>query len=93
MTYLGGFIIIGVKGLFHSDWLGAGLAESPIGSELGEGKMGKSSNPALHYRCELLALLAGFLDSAQAELSPDTRLPAVQLLHSQGDLGQIPSNC
>jgi hypothetical protein len=25
-TYLAGFIIIGVKGLFHSGWLGAGPA-------------------------------------------------------------------
>jgi hypothetical protein len=24
MTYLAGFILIGVKGLFHSYWLGAG---------------------------------------------------------------------
>jgi hypothetical protein len=38
MTYLVGFIIIGVKGLFHSDWLGA----SPIGPQLRVGKNGKS---------------------------------------------------
>jgi hypothetical protein len=42
MTYLVGFIVIGVKGLFHSDWLGAGPAASPIGPQLGEGETGKS---------------------------------------------------
>jgi hypothetical protein len=31
MTYLAGLFVIGVKGLFHSDWLGAGPAVSPIG--------------------------------------------------------------
>jgi hypothetical protein len=37
MTYLAGFIIIWVKGLFHSDWLSAGSAASPIGPQLGGG--------------------------------------------------------
>jgi hypothetical protein len=32
MTYPSSFIIIGVKGLLHSDWLGAGPAASPIGA-------------------------------------------------------------
>ncbi len=38
MTYLESFIAIGVKGLFHFDWLGAGLA-SFIGPQLGEGNI------------------------------------------------------
>jgi hypothetical protein len=51
MTYLASYIIIWVKGLFHSDWLGASLAVSPIGPQLGEGEIGQSSNPAPpHYR-------------------------------------------
>jgi hypothetical protein len=33
MTYLAGFIIIGVKGLFHSDWR-AGPAASPTGAQV-----------------------------------------------------------
>jgi hypothetical protein len=45
MTYLASFIITGVKGLFYSDWLGASLATSPIGPQLGEGEMGKSGGP------------------------------------------------
>jgi hypothetical protein len=36
MTYLAFFIVIGVKGLFHSVWLGAGPAASPIGPQPGE---------------------------------------------------------
>jgi hypothetical protein len=44
MTYLAGFIVIGVKCLFYSDWLGAGPAASTIGSQLGEGETGKSGN-------------------------------------------------
>jgi hypothetical protein len=57
--------------------------------------MGKSSNPPppLHNRGELRVDLAGFPDSAQAELSRDTppppNLPVVQLLHSSADPGQI----
>jgi hypothetical protein len=51
MTYLASYIIIWVKGLFHSDWLSASLAVSPIGPQLEEGEMGQSSNPApQHYR-------------------------------------------
>jgi hypothetical protein len=45
MTYLAGFIVIGVKGFFHSDWLGAGLSASPIGPQLVAGETGKSSSP------------------------------------------------
>jgi hypothetical protein len=33
------------KGLFHTDWLGAGLAASSIGPQLSEEEMGKSSAP------------------------------------------------
>jgi hypothetical protein len=44
MTYLASFIVIGVKCLFYSDWLGAGPAASPIGPQLGEGETGKSGN-------------------------------------------------
>jgi hypothetical protein len=38
------FIVIVVKGLFHSDWLGFSPAASPIGPKLGEGETEKSSN-------------------------------------------------
>ncbi len=34
-----------MKGLFHSDWLGASPVASPIGPQLGEEEMGKSGNP------------------------------------------------
>jgi hypothetical protein len=44
-TYLSAFIAIVVKGLFHSDWLGACPAASPIGPQLGEGETGKSGKP------------------------------------------------
>ncbi len=46
MTYLASYIIIWVKGLFHSVWLGASLAVSPFDPQLGEGETGQSSNPA-----------------------------------------------
>ncbi len=57
----------------------------------------RRKNPAtpLHYRGELRVDLAGFLDSAQAELSHDVKHPylqVVQLLHSSADPGQITSN-
>jgi hypothetical protein len=42
MTYLAGFIVIRVKGVFHSDWLGA---VSPIGPQLFDGETGQSGNP------------------------------------------------
>jgi hypothetical protein len=45
MTYLAGFIVIGVKGLLNSDLLGAGPAASPIGPQLDAGEVGKSGNP------------------------------------------------
>jgi hypothetical protein len=63
MTCLGGFYVMAVKGLFHSDWLGAGPAVSPIGSQLGKGEIGRLGTP-MHYRDELRAALADFLDSA-----------------------------
>jgi hypothetical protein len=96
LTYLlAVFIIIGVKGLFHSDWLGAGLAASPIGPQLGEGETEKYGYPAaLYSRGELQLDLVGFLDSVLAESSHDTPpVPATQLLHSSADPGQITSNC
>jgi hypothetical protein len=58
MTYLANFVVIDVKGLFHSDWSGAWPSA-------GEEEMGKSSNSPLHYRGELWMDLAGLLDSAQ----------------------------
>jgi hypothetical protein len=60
MTYLAGFIVIRVKGLFRSDWLGASLEASPIGPQLVGGKMGNASNPTAHYGCKPEADLAGF---------------------------------
>jgi hypothetical protein len=47
MTYLAGFIVIGVKDLFRSDGPGADLAASPIGRQPGGGEIGKSVNPHL----------------------------------------------
>ncbi len=56
----------------------------------------RRENPATppHYKGELRVDLAGFLDSAQAELSGDTPpyLPVVQLLYSSADPGQITLN-
>jgi hypothetical protein len=34
-----------LKDLFHSDWLGAAQAASPIGPQLGERETGKSDTP------------------------------------------------
>jgi hypothetical protein len=45
MNYLASFLVIGVKGLLHSEWLGTSPAASPIGPQLGEGKTGKSGTP------------------------------------------------
>jgi hypothetical protein len=45
MTHLGGFIVMGVKGIVHSDWLGAGPAVSPIGSQLAKEEIGKLGPP------------------------------------------------
>jgi hypothetical protein len=56
------FIVIVVKGLFHSDWLGSSPAASPIGPQLGEGETEQSGNSPL----------AGFLDPTQAEQSHGT---------------------
>ncbi len=78
MTYLASFIIIGIKGLFRSDWLGEARAASPVGPQLVAGETGKSSNPPPHVGCELERDLAGFLDSAWAGQSLDTP-PAFQL--------------
>ncbi len=36
MTYLADFVVIGMNGLFHSDWQGADPEASPIGPQLGE---------------------------------------------------------
>ncbi len=36
MTYLAGFIIMGVEGLYRTNWLGESPAASPIGPQLGE---------------------------------------------------------
>jgi hypothetical protein len=49
MTYLAGFIITGMKGLFHSDWLDAGLVAYPIGQQLVAGETGKFGNPPVLY--------------------------------------------
>jgi hypothetical protein len=68
MTYLACFIVIVVKGLFHSDWLGVGPAA--IGPLLVAGQMGKSGNPP-HYRCEL-GVNSGFLASTREERSHHT---------------------
>ncbi len=53
MTYLAAFNIIGVKGLFHSDWLGASPSAPPIGPQLVAGETVKFGNIPLYYQCEL----------------------------------------
>ncbi len=75
MTYPASFIVMWVKGLFHSDWLGAVPAGSLICLQLGDGETEKSGITPLHYRCKPWTDFAGFLDSAQAKLSCDTTLP------------------
>jgi hypothetical protein len=45
MTNLAGFIIIVVKGLLHSDWLGAGPAASPISASWERERWENLANP------------------------------------------------
>ncbi len=81
-------------GLFHSDWLGCQPGRVSYWPIAGRGRDGKIRQPPWHYRGKLRVDLAGFLHSAQAELSRDTppHLPVVQLLHSLADPEQITSN-
>jgi hypothetical protein len=58
MTYLAGFIAVGVIGLFLSDWLEADRV-SYYWPQHGEGEIGKSGNYTLPRKGEL----AGFLVS------------------------------
>jgi hypothetical protein len=57
MTYLAGFIVIGVKGLFHSDWLGI-LNEVQICLQLNKlgtcGVIKDAANPLQHKRLDLV---------------------------------------
>jgi hypothetical protein len=66
-----------MMGLFHSDWLGCWPGKVSYWPTAGRGKDGKILHPPL-YRSELRVDLAGFLNSAQAELSRDTT-PTSQL--------------
>jgi hypothetical protein len=45
MTNPAGLIITGVKGLLHSDWLGAGPAASPIGASWERERWENLANP------------------------------------------------
>ncbi len=73
MTYLAGLHVIEVKGLFYADWLtGRQPAASPVGTQLREEEAGKSGNMSCTIG-ELLAGLAGSLDSAQAESKTATQ--------------------
>jgi hypothetical protein len=60
-------------GLFHSNWLGCQPGSVSYWSTAGRGRDGKIQHPP-HYRGELRVNLAGFLNSAQVELSCDTHL-------------------
>jgi hypothetical protein len=66
MIYQASFIVIGVKGLFHSDRLGAGPAASLIGPQMGEEERWENpTTPACAIcRGKLPPTLAGFLDSS-----------------------------
>jgi hypothetical protein len=67
MNSLASLHVIGVKGLFHGHWLGTGWQHHLLlALQLREGQTRKSRNLPSTI-CELLAILAGFLDSAQAE--------------------------
>jgi hypothetical protein len=67
-----------MTGLFYSDWLGCWPSRVSYWPTAGRGRDGKIWQPPLHYRGELRVDLAGFLDSAQAELSCDTPPPTSQ---------------
>ncbi len=74
ITYLTGLHVVGITGLFRANWLVARCqpAASPIGIQLTGGEMGKPCIPPPPlYEGEQPGDLAGFLDSAQAELSYD----------------------
>jgi hypothetical protein len=77
-----------IIGLFHSDWLGCRPGRVSFWPTPGRGRDGKIWQPhPLHYGCELRVDLAGFLDSAQAELSHDT--PPTSQLCNCSTLQQI----
>ncbi len=96
--YLAGFIIMGMKGLYHANWLGESPAASPIGSQLGEWETRKSGNlPPLHYRYEVNTGFGRFSwlcpgRTVTWHTTPPPLLVA-QLLNSSADPGKITSNC
>ncbi len=81
-------------GLLHSDWFVLPAWQHLLLAHSWERERRENLATPLHYRSELRVDLAGFLDSAQAELSGNTPLdlPVVELLHSSADPGQITSN-
>ena len=72
MTYLAGFIAVGVIGLFLSDWLEADRV-SYYWPQHGEGEIGKSGNYTLLRKGEL----AGFLVSPKVSKRVLLLLPAI----------------
>jgi hypothetical protein len=93
MTNLTGFSVKGVKGLFHSDWLGVDQAASLIGPQLGAGETGKSGNPLhLHVNCRRIWQVFLTLPRQTYHMTYPLLL-VVQSLHSSTNPRQITCNC